>query len=65
MLVSDMDIGRLMTYVQQADEERQQDREEYRNKKGKTSNHEVGKREKGNGSRFQTRPSSTSVARGF
>lgn len=35
MFMADMDIRRLMTYVQQTNEERQRDREEYRNKKAK------------------------------
>lgn len=60
MLVSDMDIGRLTTYAQQADEERQQDRKETKSKKVRTSSHEVGKRVNENGSHFQTMPSSTS-----
>ncbi|MDV3186345.1 MAG: hypothetical protein Q8850_02650 [Candidatus Phytoplasma australasiaticum] len=58
MLVSDMDVGRLMMFVQQADEERQHDREEFRSKKAKTSSHEVGK--KGNGNWFPA-PSSASA----
>ena len=33
MLVGDMDISRLMVYVQQVKKEKPRDREEYRNKK--------------------------------
>lgn len=50
MLMSDMDIGRLMTYVKQADKERHYVREEFRNKRAKISNHEV--RKKGNSNKF-------------
>ena len=38
MLIGDMDISRLMVYVQQIYKEKFMDREEYRNKKSKTRN---------------------------
>ncbi|KAH0688918.1 hypothetical protein KY289_016276 [Solanum tuberosum] len=36
MLIGDLDIARLMVYVQQVEEEKLRDREEFRNKKAKT-----------------------------
>lgn len=36
MLIGDMDISRLMVYVQRVDKEKFSDREELRNKKAKT-----------------------------
>lgn len=38
MLIGDMDILRLVVYVQQNEEEKLGDRKEYRNKKSKTEN---------------------------
>ncbi|XP_015072553.1 uncharacterized protein LOC107016664 [Solanum pennellii] len=38
MLIGDMDISRQMIYVQQMEEEKMKDREEYRNKEAKTRN---------------------------
>ena len=42
MLMNDMDISRMMVYVQKLVEGKLRDREEYRNKKAKTGN-EFGK----------------------
>ena len=36
MLTGDMDISRLMVYVEQVEEDKLRDRHEYRNKKAKT-----------------------------
>lgn len=47
ILVIDIDIGKMMIYVQKVDEERQLDKEEIKNKRAKTFSHDVGK--KGNG----------------
>ena len=38
MLIGDMDIFRLMVYVQQVEEEKLRDIKEYENKKAKTGN---------------------------
>uniref|UniRef100_M1DU58 Retrotransposon gag protein n=1 Tax=Solanum tuberosum TaxID=4113 RepID=M1DU58_SOLTU len=38
MLIRDMDIARLMVYVQQAEEEKPRDRKEVRSKRAKTRN---------------------------
>ena len=46
MLIGDIDISRLMEYVQQVEEDKLKDREEYCNKKAKTGN-ESGKQNGG------------------
>ncbi|KAH0650376.1 hypothetical protein KY284_030288 [Solanum tuberosum] len=40
MLIGDMDIARLMIHVQQVEEDNQKDREEFKNKRAKTSGNE-------------------------
>ena len=38
MIIGDIEISRLMVYLQQVEEEKQREREEFRNKKAKTRN---------------------------
>ncbi|XP_055824295.1 uncharacterized protein LOC129892762 [Solanum dulcamara] len=68
MLIGDIDIVRLMIHVQQMKEDKLKKREEFHNKRAKTSNHEFCKKGSGNGNHpsFQQRssrlaPSSASV----
>uniref|UniRef100_M1DA09 Gag-pol polyprotein n=1 Tax=Solanum tuberosum TaxID=4113 RepID=M1DA09_SOLTU len=58
MLIKDMDIARLMIHVQQVEEVKLKDREEFRSKRAKTTNHESGqqKTRNVNQSSFQQRP---------
>ncbi|XP_049399914.1 uncharacterized protein LOC125864005 [Solanum stenotomum] len=66
MLIEDMYIERLMVYVQQVEEEKLRDREEFRNKKAKTENESGRQRNNVNQSSFQQKknihaPSSVSA----
>lgn len=54
ILVSNMNIRRLITYVQQVDKKSHHEKEEFRSKKAKTSSLEVGK--KGSGNKFLSEP---------
>ena len=40
MLIGDMDIARIMIHVQQVDEDKLRDREEFKNKRAKTLGNE-------------------------
>ncbi|WMV46651.1 hypothetical protein MTR67_040036 [Solanum verrucosum] len=51
MLIGDMDIERLMIYVQQVKEDKLRDREEFKNNRAKTSGNESGQ-QKGNANQF-------------
>ncbi|KAK4713885.1 hypothetical protein R3W88_019792 [Solanum pinnatisectum] len=42
MLIGDMDIARVMIHMQQVNEDKLKDREEFRNKKAKTAGNESG-----------------------
>uniref|UniRef100_M1DKN3 Gag-pol polyprotein n=1 Tax=Solanum tuberosum TaxID=4113 RepID=M1DKN3_SOLTU len=57
MLIRDMDIARLMIHVQQVEEDELRDREEFRNRKSKTTCNEFWQ-QKGNANRssFQQKP---------
>ncbi|WMV32441.1 hypothetical protein MTR67_025826 [Solanum verrucosum] len=59
MLIGEMDIERLMIHVYQVDEDKLKDREEFRNKRAKTTGNESGQQKARNAiwSSFQQRPS--------
>ena len=43
MLIGDMNIARLMIYMEYVEEDKLKDREEFQNTRAKTTNHETGK----------------------
>ncbi|XP_049410718.1 receptor-like protein 43 [Solanum stenotomum] len=53
MLIRDMDISRLMVYVQQVEEEKLRDREEFKNKRAKTGNESGLQKSNANQTSFQ------------
>uniref|UniRef100_M1E0Z9 Gag-pol protein n=1 Tax=Solanum tuberosum TaxID=4113 RepID=M1E0Z9_SOLTU len=66
MLIGEMDVSRIMVYVQQVEEEKLRDREEFKNKTAKTGNEFWQKKSNANRSSFQQRhkgpdPSSASA----
>ncbi len=66
MLIGDIDIARRMIHVQQVEEEKLRDREEFRNKKAKTGNESGQQKSNDNQSSFQQKqkgpaPSSASA----
>ncbi|KAK4706720.1 hypothetical protein R3W88_033732 [Solanum pinnatisectum] len=67
MMIGDMDIARLMIHVQQVEEDKLRDREEFKNKRAKTSGNESGQQKSNaNQSSFQQKqkgpvPSSASA----
>ena len=52
MLIGDMEISRLMVYVQQAEEEKLRDKEEFKNKRAKTGNESGQQKSNANQSSF-------------
>ncbi|KAG5584580.1 hypothetical protein H5410_045014 [Solanum commersonii] len=68
MLIGDMDILRLMVYVQQVEEEKLRDRKEFKNKRAKTGNESRQRKSNANRSSFQQKhkgpaPSSARIKR--
>ncbi|XP_049364739.1 uncharacterized protein LOC125829567 [Solanum verrucosum] len=57
MLIGDMDLSRLLVYVQQVEKEKLRDREEFRNKKAKTGNESrIQQKQKGSASSSASAP---------
>lgn len=61
MLIGAMDIANLMTYMKQVKKENLKDREEFRNKRAKTSSHKTGKKGAGNESHPPSQSGSSSL----
>uniref|UniRef100_M1DN83 Gag-pol protein n=1 Tax=Solanum tuberosum TaxID=4113 RepID=M1DN83_SOLTU len=66
MLIGDMDFSRLIVYVQQVEEEKLRDREEFKNKRAKAGNESGQQKSNANRSSFQQKqkgpsPSSTNA----